>query len=66
MGSAVDSNVDSTIDSVVESTVPQCPSEPVPYAPQYRVWALGELWGVVYCVVDFTVHHWGTLLWAVL
>ena len=47
MGSAVDSKVDSTIDFVVESTVPQCPSESVPYAPQYRAWALGELWGAV-------------------
>ena len=53
--STVDSVVDSTVESivgsiadcavvsVVDSTVPQYPSEPVPSAPQYRVWALGEL-----------------------
>ena len=53
--STVDSVVDSTVESivgsiadcavvsVVDSTVPQYPSEPVPSAAQYRVWALGEL-----------------------
>ena len=42
--STVGFTVESTVDLVVDSSLPRCPSEPVPSAAQYRVWALGKLW----------------------
>ena len=63
MHSVVDCyGVDSAVDSAVDSPVPQCPSELVPNVSEYRVRALGELWGAVR---DY-VRAWRTVLCTVL